>query len=152
MHCSMASISASGSSSPSHPAIARDLMMASVAPIWDGNETWLVLGGLALFAAFPFAFAIIFPALYFPILAMVLSLIFRGEVLAPVLVIIGFYSRVGAALIVVNMLFALGLAHRHEFLALTKHGSWALELQGFFLLTALALAFMGPGRYSINRR
>ena len=57
---------------------ARDLMMASVAPIWDGNETWLVLGGLALFAAFPLAFAIIFPALYFPILAMVLSLIFRG--------------------------------------------------------------------------
>ena len=77
---------------------------------------------------------------------------FIGEVLAPVLVIIGFYSRVGAALIVINMLFALGLAHRHEFLALTKHGSWALELQGFFLLTALALAFMGPGRYSINRR
>jgi cytochrome d oxidase, subunit II (cydB) len=56
----------------------RDLMMASVAPIWDGNETWLVLGGLALFAAFPLAFAIIFPALYFPILAMVLGLIFRG--------------------------------------------------------------------------
>ncbi|MGH8597307.1 MAG: cytochrome d ubiquinol oxidase subunit II [Gammaproteobacteria bacterium] len=57
---------------------ARDLMMASVAPIWDGNETWLVLGSLALFAAFPLAFAIIVPALYFPILAMVLGLIFRG--------------------------------------------------------------------------
>src|SRR5918992_1238427 len=57
---------------------ARDLMIASVAPIWDGNETWLVLGGLALFAAFPLAFSIIFPALYFPLLAMVLSLIFRG--------------------------------------------------------------------------
>ncbi len=57
---------------------ARDLMMASVAPIWDGNETWLVLGGLALFAAFPLAFAIIFPALYFPLLAMVLGLVFRG--------------------------------------------------------------------------
>jgi len=57
---------------------ARDVMMASVAPIWDGNETWLVLGGLALFAAFPLAFAIIIPALYFPILAMVLGLIFRG--------------------------------------------------------------------------
>ncbi len=56
----------------------RDLMMASVAPIWDGNETWLVLGGLALFAAFPLAFAIILPAVYFPILAMLLGLIFRG--------------------------------------------------------------------------
>ena len=57
---------------------ARDLMMASVAPIWDGNETWLVLGGIALFAAFPLAFAIIIPAVYFPILAMLLGLIFRG--------------------------------------------------------------------------
>ena len=49
-------------------------MMASVAPIWDGNETWLVLGGIALFAAFPLAFAIIIPAVYFPILAMLLGL------------------------------------------------------------------------------
>jgi cytochrome bd ubiquinol oxidase subunit II len=57
---------------------ARDLMMGSVAPIWDGNETWLVLGGIGLFAAFPLAFAIILPALYFPILAMLLGLIFRG--------------------------------------------------------------------------
>src|SRR5213078_501610 len=56
----------------------RDLMMASVAPIWDGNETWLVLGGVALLAAFPLAFAIIIPALYFPILIMLMALIFRG--------------------------------------------------------------------------
>jgi cytochrome bd ubiquinol oxidase subunit II len=57
---------------------ARDLMMASVAPIWDGNETWLVLGGIALFAAFPLAFAVIIPAVYFPILFMLLGLVFRG--------------------------------------------------------------------------
>ena len=57
---------------------ARTLMMDSVAPIWDGNETWLVLGGIGLFAAFPLAFAIIIPALYFPILLMLLGLIFRG--------------------------------------------------------------------------
>jgi cytochrome d ubiquinol oxidase subunit II len=57
---------------------ARDLMMGSVAPIWDGNETWLVLGGIGLFAAFPLAFAIIIPALYFPILLMLLGLVFRG--------------------------------------------------------------------------
>ena len=56
----------------------RDLMMASVAPIWDGNETWLVLGGVALLAAFPLAFAIILPAVYFPILFMLVGLIFRG--------------------------------------------------------------------------
>jgi len=57
---------------------ARTLMMNSVAPVWDGNETWLVLGGLGLLAAFPLAFAIIIPALYFPILLMLLGLIFRG--------------------------------------------------------------------------
>src|SRR5437764_956713 len=56
----------------------RDALMASVAPVWDGNETWLVLGGLGLLAAFPLAFAIIIPAVYFPILAMLLALVFRG--------------------------------------------------------------------------
>jgi cytochrome d ubiquinol oxidase subunit II len=54
------------------------MVMNSIAPIWDGNETWLVLGGLALLAAFPLAFAIIIPAVYFPILVMLLALIFRG--------------------------------------------------------------------------
>jgi cytochrome d ubiquinol oxidase subunit II len=56
----------------------RNLVMGSIAPVWDGNETWLVLGGVALFAAFPLAFAIIIPALYFPILVMLLALVFRG--------------------------------------------------------------------------
>ena len=59
-------------------AAARDLIMNSIAPVWDGNETWLVLGGLALLAAFPLAFAIIIPALYFPIATMLLALVFRG--------------------------------------------------------------------------
>jgi cytochrome d ubiquinol oxidase subunit II len=57
---------------------ARNLMMNSIAPIWDGNETWLVLGGLGMLAAFPLAFAIIIPAVYFPILVMLLALVFRG--------------------------------------------------------------------------
>src|SRR5205823_15053633 len=57
---------------------ARDVMMASVAPIWDGNETWLVLGSVGLLAAFPLAFAIILPAVYFPVLFMVLGLVFQG--------------------------------------------------------------------------
>ncbi|HEY2816847.1 MAG TPA: cytochrome d ubiquinol oxidase subunit II [Casimicrobiaceae bacterium] len=56
----------------------RSVMMSSVAPVWDGNETWLVLGGVVLLAVFPTAFAIIIPALYFPILLMLLGLIFRG--------------------------------------------------------------------------
>jgi cytochrome d ubiquinol oxidase subunit II len=57
---------------------ARNTIMNSIAPIWDGNETWLVLGGLGLLAAFPLAFAIIIPAVYFPILVMLLALVFRG--------------------------------------------------------------------------
>ncbi len=58
--------------------VERDIMMNSVAPIWDGNETWLVLGGASLFAAFPLAYAVILPALYFPILIMLIALVFRG--------------------------------------------------------------------------
>jgi cytochrome bd ubiquinol oxidase subunit II len=56
----------------------RDEMMNSVAPVWDGNETWLVLGGGGLFAVFPLAYSIIMPALYAPIVVMLLGLIFRG--------------------------------------------------------------------------
>jgi cytochrome d ubiquinol oxidase subunit II len=56
----------------------RDLMVGSVAPIWDFNETWLILGGGGLLAVFPLAFAVIIPAVYFPILFMLLGLIFRG--------------------------------------------------------------------------
>lgn len=56
----------------------RDVMMNSVAPFWDGNETWLVLGGGGLLVAFPKAYAIIMPALYLPVILMLLSLVFRG--------------------------------------------------------------------------
>jgi cytochrome bd ubiquinol oxidase subunit II len=60
------------------PGRERDSAMNSVAPVWDGNETWLVLGGGGLMAAFPLAYAIILPALYAPLIAMLLALIFRG--------------------------------------------------------------------------
>jgi cytochrome d ubiquinol oxidase subunit II len=56
----------------------RDQAMNSVAPVWDGNETWLVLGGGGLFAAFPLAFAVLMPAVYTPLIAMLLGLVFRG--------------------------------------------------------------------------
>lgn len=56
----------------------RDQMMNTVAPVWDGNETWLVLGGGGLFAVFPLAYAVIMPALYAPIIIMLLALVFRG--------------------------------------------------------------------------
>ena len=56
----------------------RDVMMNSIAPVWDGNETWLVLGGGGLFAAFPLAYAAVMPALYIPVILMLLALILRG--------------------------------------------------------------------------
>jgi cytochrome bd ubiquinol oxidase subunit II len=56
----------------------RDVMMNSVAPVWDGNETWLVLGGGGLLAAFPLAYAVVLPALYAPIIAMLIGLVLRG--------------------------------------------------------------------------
>jgi cytochrome d ubiquinol oxidase subunit II len=56
----------------------RDVIMNSVAPVWDGNETWLVLGGGGLMAAFPLAYAVLMPALYTPVIAMLVGLVFRG--------------------------------------------------------------------------
>ena len=56
----------------------KDLAMNTVAPVWDGNETWLVLGGGGLFAVFPLAYAVVMPALYVPIIVMLLALVFRG--------------------------------------------------------------------------
>src|SRR5215471_548682 len=56
----------------------RDQMMNSIAPFWDGNETWLVLGGAGLLVVFPHAYAIIMPALYLPVIVMLLALVFRG--------------------------------------------------------------------------
>lgn len=56
----------------------RDVIMNSVAPVWDGNETWLVLGGGGLMAAFPLAYAVLMPALYTPMIAMLIGLVFRG--------------------------------------------------------------------------
>ncbi|MBA3979499.1 MAG: GntR family transcriptional regulator [Alcanivorax sp.] len=76
--------------------------------------------------------------------------VFVGEIIAPLMLIVGFYSRIGAALIVVNMLFAIGLAHMGDIFALSGHGGWRLELQAFFLFTALALIFTGPGKYKFR--
>ena len=56
----------------------RDVMMNTVAPVWDGNETWLVLGGAALFGAFPLAYSVVLSALYLPLVLMLVGLIFRG--------------------------------------------------------------------------
>lgn len=77
--------------------------------------------------------------------------VFVGEVIAPILLIIGYFSRIGALLVVANMVVAILLVHTGQFFTLGGQGGWALELQGFYLFTALALVFLGPGKYGINR-
>lgn len=78
--------------------------------------------------------------------------VYIGEVLAPLLVIIGFYARIGALVIVVNMLFAIALVHMKDLIVLTKSGGWGIELQAFFLFTAVAVALIGPGCFAVNRK
>lgn len=78
--------------------------------------------------------------------------VYVGEVLAPLMLILGFYARIGALLIAVNMVFAFLLAHTGQLTTLTDTGGWALELQGMFLFTAVALVLLGPGRIGINRQ
>ena len=76
-----------------------------------------------------------------------------GEVVAPLLVIAGWYSRIGAWLIAVNMLFAIGLTSGSELFALNpKSGGLAIELEYMFMFTAIALALLGPGRYAFNQK
>ena len=78
--------------------------------------------------------------------------VFIGEVLAPILLILGFYSRISAIIIAINMVVAIALAHAKDLFVIGPQGGWALELQGMFLFTAIAIALIGPGRFSINRR
>ena len=78
--------------------------------------------------------------------------VYVGEVIAPLLILIGWYARVGGGLIVINMLFAITLSHRTQLFDLGRSGGWALELQGFFLLTAAVLMLIGPGQFAINKR
>jgi putative oxidoreductase len=77
---------------------------------------------------------------------------YAGEVLGPIMVILGLFTRTGAFLIFANMCFAIFLVHRPELMMFGKQGGWALELQGMFLFTAFALMFMNPGRYAVTRR
>jgi len=76
--------------------------------------------------------------------------VFVGEALAPLLIILGIYSRVGGLIVVINMVFAVLLAHSAQLFTLTKNGGWALELQGFYLLTGLALFFLGSGKIAVK--
>lgn len=75
-----------------------------------------------------------------------------GEVVAPLMLIAGFHARIGGLLVAINMLVAIVLAHMGQLASLNGQGGWALELQGMFLGTALVIALIGPGRFSVNGR
>lgn len=78
--------------------------------------------------------------------------VYVGELVAPVLIIIGWYSRIGSLIVAINMVFALYLAHRADLFKLAASGGYALELQALYLIVAIALALMGPGRYGVDDR
>ena len=76
--------------------------------------------------------------------------VYVGEIVAPLMLIVGVFTRWGGMLIVVNMLFAIGLSHMGDLFALTEHGGYRLELQFFYLFCGLAVMFLGSGRYAFK--
>jgi len=78
--------------------------------------------------------------------------VFVGEVIAPLMVIAGWHARTGGLIIAFNMVVAIALAHSTQLFAIGKQGGWELELQGFYLFTAIVVALVGPGRFALNRR
>jgi putative oxidoreductase len=77
-------------------------------------------------------------------------LVYVGEVVAPILLIVGFLTRPAALVIAINMAFAVYLVHASQLLTLTKQGGWALELQGMYFLAAVVVALLGAGRFSVG--
>lgn len=77
-------------------------------------------------------------------------LVYVGEVIAPLLLLLGVWTRVAALVIAINMAVAVLLVHTGEFFSLAKTGGWALELQAMFFVAAIAIALLGAGRYSLG--
>ena len=77
--------------------------------------------------------------------------VYIGEILAPLMVMFGFQTRIGGLLIVINMLFAILLAHSGDLFSLTEHGGYAIELQMFYLMGAAAIMFLGSGKYAFKQ-
>jgi len=77
-------------------------------------------------------------------------LVFLGEIVAPMMIILGYQTAVGAGLIIMNMIIAVGLAHRDDLLMISNTGGFGLELQMFYLMTAIIILLMGPGKYRLK--
>ncbi len=114
----------------------------------------LMLGGMLLLHGAAKLFGgvdFIVPALQAQGLPGVLAnLVYVGEVLAPLAIVFGVFTRLAAGIVVVNMLFAVWLMHMPQLGEITKNGGWALELQAFYLFSALAIAIFGAGRISLG--
>jgi putative oxidoreductase len=76
--------------------------------------------------------------------------VYVGEIIAPLMIILGFHARIGGLLVVINMAFAILLVHSGDLFSLTEHGGWRLELQGFYLFCAVAVMFLGSGRLAVK--
>ena len=110
------------------------ILLHGVSKLQNGID---FISGLVSGAGLPFAFA---------------YLVYIGEVVAPLLVLIGLFTRPAALLIAINMIVAIVLVHMGELFTFTNSGGWALELQGMFLFTAIAISLLGPGRYSLDAK
>ncbi len=78
--------------------------------------------------------------------------VYVGEIVAPLLIVVGLFTRLSAGVFAFNMLVATLLAHRGDLLGVTEHGGWAVELQALYLFPAIALVLLGPGRFSIDAK
>jgi putative oxidoreductase len=77
-------------------------------------------------------------------------LVYVGEIVAPLMIIAGWWTRPAALVIAVNMAFGVALVHRSDIFALASNGGWKLELQGMYFFTAIAIALLGAGKFSIG--
>ena len=77
-------------------------------------------------------------------------LVYVGEVVAPLLLVIGLFTRLAALVVAINMIFAVFLVHTGQIFTMAQTGGWALELQGMYLASALSVALLGAGRYSVG--
>ena len=76
--------------------------------------------------------------------------VYVGEVIAPLMLVFGLFSRLAGLIVAVNMVFAILLVHTGDLFSLTKNGGWALQLEGFFLLCGLVIFFLGSGRFAVR--
>lgn len=76
--------------------------------------------------------------------------VYPGEVIAPLMIVLGIYARIGGLILAINMVFAIVLVHSADIFALTEHGGWALELQVLYLLGGLAVLLLGSGRFAVR--